>query len=295
MFITTGFDNRDGIVFREYGKLSNGVEGKLIQHNREKLHYIITKDGDVYNTETEKKLTKYVTKLHRRKGLSYPYVNLYLNDPSHYLTQMIHRLLGLAYIPNPEHKETINHIDGDKNNYSLDNLEWNTYAENNRHAIRTGLKLPTKGREGSSCVLVKHDEETATKVCEMLQDGIPPRVISCRLHVGYDFVIKIRRGQTWTYISKDYIFPFMKESSDMYNLHQVYALQEAIRNSNGETYRELLDKVGLEYNENTRKMAGRLKRAMQNGNDLITLRDMSKNEIYLSRVKRDTKNEFYSS
>lgn len=295
MFITIGFDNRDGIVFREYGKLSNGVEGKLIQSNRVKLHYIITKTGDVYNTETETKLTPRVTKLHTRKGLSYPYVNLYFNDRSRYQTQMVHRLLGLAYIPNPEHKETINHIDGNKNNYSLDNLEWNTYAENNRHAIRTGLKPPTKGREGSSCLLVKYDEETAREVCEMLQDGIPPRVISKRLDVGYDFVIKIRRGETWTYLSKDYIFPFMKESSDMYNLNQVYALQEAIRNSNGETYRQLLNKVGLEFNENTRKMAGRLKYAMMNGNDLITLHDMSKNEIYLSRVKRDTKKEYYTS
>jgi hypothetical protein len=52
----------------------------------------------------------------------------------------LHRLLALAFIPNPENKPEINHIDGNKHNPALGNLEWVTSSENQYHAFRTGLR-----------------------------------------------------------------------------------------------------------------------------------------------------------
>lgn len=63
----------------------------------------------------------------------------------------IHRIECIAFIPNPENKQTINHEDGIKINLSLSNLNWNTYSENNYHAYRNGLRLPpfnTLGKKG---------------------------------------------------------------------------------------------------------------------------------------------------
>lgn len=61
---------------------------------------------------------------------------------------LVHRLLAQAFIPNPHAKPQVNHIDGNKANNALHNLEWVTQSENQTHAYRAGLqrgyKKPTK-------------------------------------------------------------------------------------------------------------------------------------------------------
>lgn len=77
------------------------------------------------------------------------YVMVTLCKDSKPFNASVHRLIAEAFIPNPENKETINHIDGNKQNNSIDNLEWATQRENNIHAYRTGLHDPKKnGRTG---------------------------------------------------------------------------------------------------------------------------------------------------
>lgn len=53
----------------------------------------------------------------------------------------VHRLVAICFIPNPENKRDVNHIDGNKINNCLNNLEWNTQSENERHSYRVIGKI----------------------------------------------------------------------------------------------------------------------------------------------------------
>lgn len=64
-------------------------------------------------------------------------ISLYKNNQPKYFS--VHQLVAQTFLPNPDNKPTVNHIDGDKSNNHLDNLEWATYDEQMAHASKLGL------------------------------------------------------------------------------------------------------------------------------------------------------------
>ena len=94
-------------------------------------NYSISDDGVITNLTTG-----HIKKLWECKN-GYLYVDL---QHKGYRSKFpLHRLLATHFLPNPNQKRTVNHIDGNKLNNSLSNLEWATYSENMQHAYDTSL------------------------------------------------------------------------------------------------------------------------------------------------------------
>ena len=72
--------------------------------------------------------------------------------------QYVHRLVAETWIPNPNHYTQVNHINGDKSDNRVENLEWTTRSENMHHAYRTGLKKPSGGRKPTPIRVVETGE-----------------------------------------------------------------------------------------------------------------------------------------
>ena len=59
-------------------------------------------------------------------------------------TQLVHRLVAETWLDNPNHRSDVNHINGDKDDNRVENLEWVTHSQNMYHAHRTGLIKPKR-------------------------------------------------------------------------------------------------------------------------------------------------------
>ena len=97
-------------------------------------NYLIYENGDVYSKKHKK-----IMKPHLNKGYSCLCIK---NDNNERKNMKIHRLLALAYIPNPNNKPYVDHIDQNKTNNNLSNLRWATCSENQQN-----VKQPSRNNK----------------------------------------------------------------------------------------------------------------------------------------------------
>lgn len=107
----------------------------------------------------------------------------------------VHRLVSIAFIDNPKRKAFVNHIDGNKKNNCISNLEWCTKSENEKHAHRIGLKK-WQGENSSRAIL------TDSKVLEIrkMLGAYSQRQIASMYGVSRSCIKGIHDRRTWKHI-----------------------------------------------------------------------------------------------
>lgn len=123
----------------------------------------------------------------RKSTKGYSYIRMYRHKKKKYLT--VHRLVAEAFIPNPDNKPFVNHINGIKTDNRVENLEWCTASENTAHAYKIGLRTQKP---------LKLTWEKVNKIRELFaSQSITYRELGVMFNISGPTVFKIIKNQKW--------------------------------------------------------------------------------------------------
>ena len=99
--------------------------------------YYITQTGRVYSNKRGAMIEKSLC----INTVGYPSISLWYNGKQYYKT--VHRLVAETYIENPDNLPQVNHIDKDRTNNNVENLEWCDNQQNSEHSLAKSYKIKT--------------------------------------------------------------------------------------------------------------------------------------------------------
>ena len=165
------------------------MKSKIIYDN-----YTIYENGEIYNKYNKKMSVV-------NNGKNYLSLGLQLEPKGKRVYKALHRLLAEAFIPNPNNYSDVNHIDGNRQNNCLTNLEWCTHGENIKHSYKLENRS-AKGENNAKCLT---NEKIVNEICKYLELGFKLSYIR-DLGYNYNLIRAIKQKKNWKYISDNYNF-----------------------------------------------------------------------------------------
>lgn len=104
-------------------------------------NYEISNMGNVRNKKSGQMLNPGIS------GQGYKQVSLKFDDTGKFKKQYVHRLVAMMWLDNPENKKEVNHKNLDKTDNRVENLEWLTSSENQKHKFQTNEQYKTSNRK----------------------------------------------------------------------------------------------------------------------------------------------------
>lgn len=147
-------------------------------------HFLISTMGRVFSKRSNKILRQSTND----KG--YYVINTRLNGRGgSAISLRVHRLVALTFLPNHKDLKCVNHLDGNKKNNAIENLEWCDYSRNLKHAWDTGLRCREKGT-----TLSPEQQDIAFKLKQ--HSGYSNRAIAKKIGVGPGVIHRLMRTKS---------------------------------------------------------------------------------------------------
>jgi NUMOD4 motif/HNH endonuclease len=124
------------------------------------------------------------------------YFKVHLSLKGKRKSRSIHRLVALAFLPNPLNKPQVNHINGCKTDNNLCNLEWNTQSEQQIHAYQNGLQ--SRGEKHHYAKLTRAE---VIQIKQLLRGRVLQKDIAIRFKVSQQVISAINTGTRWNHIA----------------------------------------------------------------------------------------------
>lgn len=124
------------------------------------------------------------------------YMIVCLSKEGTHQTLKVHRLVANAFIPNPNEKKEVNHINGIKWDNRLENLEWNTTSENQKHAYSIGLNKGANGQRHGMSKLT----DSQVKLIKLELGIVKSGELAKKYNVSQATISYIKSGKWWKHI-----------------------------------------------------------------------------------------------
>lgn len=150
-------------------------------------NYLISNLGNVKNKKNK------LLKVYKPKD-NYSTIMLYKNNTRKLYS--IHRLLAIHFLPNPDNKPCVNHINGIKSDNNLNNLEWCTYSENEIHSIT----LLNKKHNGVKGINNHNNKLKERDIIDIRKSNLSQRTLAKKYNVCKTTIKNILDRKSWCHI-----------------------------------------------------------------------------------------------
>jgi hypothetical protein len=109
----------------------------------------------------------------------------------------VHRLVAESFLPNPENKPQINHINGNKSDNRLSNLEWSTIKDNHLHSYRY-LNRKSSNNQGHKNPNARLSLDQVKDIISRYMSGVSTaKVLAMEFGINKNYVYQMAKGKTW--------------------------------------------------------------------------------------------------